>query len=318
LALLVLAQALKTQVAMSERNEIPTLTGLRGLAAATVLLYHYDVPGFSRGFLAVDVFFVLSGFVLAHVYNENIQWRSFFWARAARTLPIHITTTAVVYLISILLGGAISLMDFLEGIIGWRLLNTPAWSLTVEWAAYLLFPIALPLAKRIGSSMVLLIGIIGVAIGLMLDCDLNWLWFNPLGLGAFTIGVGMYLAGWRPMRSKVLDNKLVRYLGDISYPLYLLNVTPLIALAGLHMKRSPTTAIVSVTFVIFSAILLHHTVEEPSRHWLKGRNPLKGMSLLILGFSRRKNSAKSTPSTSAIRSGMSTVGLASPRSISLA
>jgi peptidoglycan/LPS O-acetylase OafA/YrhL len=263
---------------MTERNEVPTLTGLRGLAAAAVLLYHYDVPGFSRGFLAVDVFFVLSGFVLVHVYNKNIQWHSFFWARAARTLPIHITTTALVYLISILLGGSVSLIDLLEGIIGWRLLNTPAWSLTVEWTAYLLFPIALPLAKRIGSRVVLLIGIIGYAIGLMLHCDLNWLWFNPRGLGAFTIGVGMYLAGWRPIRSKILDNKLVRYIGDISYPLYLLNVTPLIALAGLRMEKTPMTAIASIAFVILAAILLHHVVEEPSRRWLKGRNPLKGLT----------------------------------------
>ena len=86
--------------------ELPALTALRGLAALTVLLFHCGslawsrvsrrrVPGIWRcGYLAVDLFFFLSGFVLTHVYAatscEEWSWRAvgrFLWARFCRIYP---------------------------------------------------------------------------------------------------------------------------------------------------------------------------------------------------------------------------------------
>jgi peptidoglycan/LPS O-acetylase OafA/YrhL len=65
-----------------KRAEFHTLTGLRGLAALWVLVYHYIarnhvpdlksfIPLFQTGYLGVDLFFVLSGFVLAHTYRDT-------------------------------------------------------------------------------------------------------------------------------------------------------------------------------------------------------------------------------------------------------
>lgn len=56
---------------------IPGLTGLRGVAAVWVVLYHFlagsGIPVLNAGYLGVDIFFILSGFVLSHVYAANFQ-----------------------------------------------------------------------------------------------------------------------------------------------------------------------------------------------------------------------------------------------------
>ena len=95
------------------RRELPSLTPLRGIAAMAVLLYHSSFlayhfgggapPGICRrGYLAVDLFFFLSGFVLTHVYGSrlaaNRDWPAigwFLWARFCRIYPAALFTTAV-------------------------------------------------------------------------------------------------------------------------------------------------------------------------------------------------------------------------------
>ena len=69
----------------------PALDGLRGLAVAAVLLYHGDVSWAKGGFLGVDAFFVLSGYLITSLLL--VEWRAAgrlnlpaFWARRARRL----------------------------------------------------------------------------------------------------------------------------------------------------------------------------------------------------------------------------------------
>lgn len=82
---------------MSQPTEIPALTSLRGLAALTVLIFHV-IPDF-RGYLAVDLFFLLSGFVLTHVYRQIVLTRQsyfkFLKARLARIYPVHLVILIV-------------------------------------------------------------------------------------------------------------------------------------------------------------------------------------------------------------------------------
>jgi len=132
---------------------------LRGIAALTVVMFHLargsgdpSVPTFFlRGYLGVDLFFVLSGFVLTHVYVESFLsdsfWRStgaFLWARVARIYPVHLFVTALL----VACGGAAGfagldvLDNFLLILVPWPVpsINPPSWSLSAEWYAYLLFP----------------------------------------------------------------------------------------------------------------------------------------------------------------------------------
>ena len=79
----------------AERFE--TLDAMRGVAAFAVVIYHLDGLKMSvgiapRGFLAVDFFFILSGFVVAHAYEsargEWLSWRAFLVRRLIPALPV--------------------------------------------------------------------------------------------------------------------------------------------------------------------------------------------------------------------------------------
>jgi peptidoglycan/LPS O-acetylase OafA/YrhL len=73
---------------MSTASRLPSLTGLRGIAAVAVMLFHFgfaylpqagimELLPVDRAYLSVDLFFMLSGFVMAHVYGEvmSSNWR---------------------------------------------------------------------------------------------------------------------------------------------------------------------------------------------------------------------------------------------------
>jgi peptidoglycan/LPS O-acetylase OafA/YrhL len=157
--------------------DIRPLTGLRFIAAFWLLLYFFwerlgvpreAAPGFIiKGHLGVDLFFVLSGFVLAHVYGPQIaagrfSYGGFVWARLARVYPLHLAcllATIVLWSAGRAMGvdfpaGAFELahlpahltLTHAWGILksdGW---NFPSWSISAEWFAYLTFPVAFAVA----------------------------------------------------------------------------------------------------------------------------------------------------------------------------
>jgi peptidoglycan/LPS O-acetylase OafA/YrhL len=61
---------------------------LRGLSVLLVVLFHLEIAGFKSGFLGVDVFFVISGYLMAVLYNPSKQ-KDFFLKRAKRILPAY-------------------------------------------------------------------------------------------------------------------------------------------------------------------------------------------------------------------------------------
>jgi peptidoglycan/LPS O-acetylase OafA/YrhL len=100
------------------QSEIRSLTGLRGLAAAWVVLYHFHQADASagalgtflrHGYLAVDIFFVLSGFVMAlsytHLFAKGLSVQSFgvfLVRRFARIYPLYILMTCLFALMVVL------------------------------------------------------------------------------------------------------------------------------------------------------------------------------------------------------------------------
>ncbi|MFN8146141.1 MAG: acyltransferase [Candidatus Nanopelagicales bacterium] len=163
----------------TQQRFIGQLTGVRFVAAFWVLLYHYQgalatagllVPVLHEvlrvGRLGVDLFFALSGFILTHTYltklGPRITWpasRHFWWLRLARIWPVHFVMLNVAGLAVIaqskVNGSDASSRDWLNPVDyvkqlllvhewgpnpqrGW---NFPAWSLSMEWLAYLLFPL---------------------------------------------------------------------------------------------------------------------------------------------------------------------------------
>ena len=85
--------------------DIRPLTSLRFLAALWVVVYlmwpNLAVGGMpalaAKGYLGVELFFVLSGFILSHVYlqafgEKRFGYKGFLWARIARVYPLHLFT----------------------------------------------------------------------------------------------------------------------------------------------------------------------------------------------------------------------------------
>lgn len=207
--------------APASRNDIlPTLTPLRGLAALWVILYHFSCQYFpqlnsepvtkliSKGYLAVDLFFLLSGFVLTHVYLTSFAqkvttegYRDFVAARVARIYPLHLFVLGLFLVTEIgfarsfppmPLEGPLSLVALganlvlMQGLgaktLSW---NYPSWSISVEFLAYLVFPLVLPLlwsASRKVRALVMVV-LLAVILGLaqIAHHHLNQ-WDGPLAL----------------------------------------------------------------------------------------------------------------------------------------
>jgi peptidoglycan/LPS O-acetylase OafA/YrhL len=154
------------------RRELPALTGVRFLAAWYVVLFHalpglahrYPVPTvlatfLSNGYLAVGLFFLLSGFILAYTYEGQIaggSGRTRFWeARFARVYPVYLLSLVLSYSFATDLhfGTRFAVLTMLQA---WNPFNPdmagawnyPAWTLSAEAFFYLCFPFILPWFSR--------------------------------------------------------------------------------------------------------------------------------------------------------------------------
>ncbi|SPM28081.1 acyltransferase, partial [Mycobacterium terramassiliense] len=87
----------------------PDIEGLRAVAVVAVVLFHADMPGIGGGFVGVDVFFVISGFLITGLLwreasgTGTVRLRRFYGARARRLLPASATVGVVTMIASVLL-----------------------------------------------------------------------------------------------------------------------------------------------------------------------------------------------------------------------
>ena len=86
----------RQRVRDERRPGIPALDGVRAIAVALVLAHHGGIPGMGGGFLGVDIFFVLSGFLITSLLIDElgrtgrIALGEFWIRRARRLLPAHV------------------------------------------------------------------------------------------------------------------------------------------------------------------------------------------------------------------------------------
>ena len=86
----------------------PDIDGLRALAVGSVVLFHLGVPGFSGGFVGVDVFFVISGFLITRILVNEVQdgrfsFARFYTRRARRLFPALFVTLSTSLVFGVLL-----------------------------------------------------------------------------------------------------------------------------------------------------------------------------------------------------------------------
>lgn len=201
---------------MTEKETFPSLTGLRFVLALWISVYHliklYGPPSLAHewfvelGNARVDIFFCLSGFVLAHVYAQGsrFDYRSFLVARAARLYPLHLLGLSVLLaavVAAFAMGrqeeaaaytplGLIANLLMLQawGVPGAAQWNFPTWTLSAETFAYVLFPLFIAVGARLKRrpEVMILIALALTGLG-----DLLWMLFSPSPLAAASQVLGV-------------------------------------------------------------------------------------------------------------------------------
>ncbi|MDQ1448819.1 MAG: hypothetical protein QOC79_1790 [Actinomycetota bacterium] len=167
-----------TAIAGAERAERshqlryrPHLDGLRAVAVFLVVAFHADLGRVSGGFIGVDIFFVLSGFLVTRILVRDlasggrIQWRRFYARRVRRILPAAVATLVVTAVVFAVVATPAEMLDALGGfraaffyVANWHFIHQSTdyfapnvntnpvlhfWSLAVEEQFYLLWPLCL-------------------------------------------------------------------------------------------------------------------------------------------------------------------------------
>ena len=198
----------------NERSNLPSLTGLRYLAAALVVVHHTapvlalgtPVDRFgSGGYVGVTFFFVLSGFILTWSRRSGDTKSGFYRRRFARVYPLYFVTWLLAVAASFLAGddkpiaGIVLSLILLQAWVPDPLIygggNPPGWSLSAEAFFYAVFPF-LRLGKHTSraTAALLIVGASMTVLGAAYAFSpwySHWVaYYSPIyNLGAFLVGV---------------------------------------------------------------------------------------------------------------------------------
>lgn len=155
----------------------PDIDGLRAIAVLAVVLFHADLTTYGGGFIGVDVFFVISGYLITALISEAIKENrfsliGFYERRARRILPALFAVILVSFAVAPMALSPAHFAEFRESVVATTLFfsnilfwqesgyfDAPAnfkpllhtWSLAVEEQFYIFFPLALLAVARYGG-----------------------------------------------------------------------------------------------------------------------------------------------------------------------
>ncbi len=279
------------------------LTSLRGIAAMGIVFHHFiatvfpDLHSFLPGlaisklYLFVDLFFILSGFVLSHVYCQRfsrgltgVVYKEFMLARFARIYPLHLFMLLVflafqlVYLTVLAnannpeliqeLGfghrrtflSFLSNLFLLQGFPAAGYWNEPSWSISAEWFTYFLVPFLVVFVHGVNRARKILVFILGLIVIIAIELIKG--------------DLGMWWGGW-PLMIRCLAEASM---GIVLYQLYLGGVArffdgrsvTIIFLASVLSMALPIPHVITV--LLFVLLVLAVTqLNEASSHWLVHR-----------------------------------------------
>ena len=246
--------------------------GLRAIAVGLVVAFHFGVPGFSGGYIGVDLFFVISGFLIASIFARQPRMTgadliAFFARRLKRLMPAFL----FVALVTVAIGAALLLPEDLDALLksireslatranlfferettgyfaatAGELPWLHTWSLSVEWQFYFLFPLVavalrgLPSPRSRATASWLLAGL-GVALSIaMVDSDPSHAYFSaPARFFEFFLGA---LAA--SVRVPALDARWAR-------PLSAAGVVALLVLANRFTAATPFPGVAAVAVCV--------------------------------------------------------------------
>lgn len=231
-----------TSTASAPPRREPALDGLRGVAVLLVFLFHYGggshVPGLvphllgsltQAGWIGVELFFVLSGFlitsILLHTPPQARSLRNFFARRALRILPLYSFALLACAVVALLGGASLADLKSLAIYTGFlqnmpplveAALHTPPplpvfhlWSLAVEVQFYLVWPLAVLLARtpaqvrRLSWGLFALVFLVRCVVFRAMPYHHALLWATCFPLRGGSLALGSALAAQRKAASVV-------------------------------------------------------------------------------------------------------------------
>jgi peptidoglycan/LPS O-acetylase OafA/YrhL len=268
---------------MKYRAEID---GLRALAVVPVILFHAGFELFSGGFVGVDVFFVISGYLITTILiedfeNQRFSLVSFYERRARRILPALFFVMLVCIPFAWMWMFPSQMKDFSQSLVAVSLFASNilfwhesgyfdaaaeenplvhTWSLAVEEQYYLLFPIFLILTWRFGKNKVFWTIVVMAAISLLIS---EWGWRN-------NATANFYLAPTRAW--ELLAGSIAAFIVQKQ-----------------GVQKNNFLAMLGLSAIIFSIFFYDKTTPFPSVYSLV---PVLGVVLLVLYADKETLAAK--------------------------
>lgn len=274
------------------------IDGLRAVAVLPVIFFHAGFEYFGGGFIGVDVFFVISGYLITTILiedieNERFSVLDFYERRARRLLPalFFVMFCCIPAAWLLMLPGQmkdfsqslIAVSMFVSNILFWResgyfdtaaeekpLLHT--WSLAVEEQYYVLFPIFLMLSWRFGKNRVFWMIIIMAVISLLLS---EWGWRNKAS-------ANFYLAptrAWELFSGSIAAFSIQKYGVRENNSLALLGLCAIILSIVLYDESTPFPSIYALMPVLGTVLLVLFAHEKTIAARL-----LRTKALVIVGL----------------------------------
>ena len=281
---------------MKYRAEID---GLRALAVIPVILFHAGFELFSGGFVGVDIFFVISGYLITTILIEDIENKrfsivNFYERRARRILPALFVVALTALIFALLFFSEIRIQAFAKSLITtifftsnfyfWKstdyfalsaeyepLLHT--WSLAIEEQYYLLFPIFLGLVWRFGKYRVFWMIVVFAALSLALS---EWGWRNKAV-------ANFYLAptrAWELFAGSIAAFIVQKRGVQANNALALLGLVAIMFAIFIYNDSTPFPSVYALMPVIGTVLLVLFADKETLVAKLLSTKPLVGIGLI--------------------------------------
>ncbi|GAA4914785.1 peptidoglycan/LPS O-acetylase OafA/YrhL [Actinomycetospora succinea] len=264
---------------------IRSLVGIRGYLSIVVVAVHlapfaialvpltapFFLPIWHHAYVALDLFFVLSGFVITAGYRGVFaRWPGwgafgkFLWARLSRFYPVHLAVLAV--LVGAVLGAraigreiphggdlGIDLLRQITLTSGWGgadalTWNGPVWSLSAEWFCYLLIPLLQPLVLLLRTRT-------ACVLGYLVACAIPLVAYSVIGFDDGTItyamplprALGFFLAGACLQQLVQVDRRLPALAGRFTGPIAVLGFGLIVLASTLEVSTMYALPVVGLT-----------------------------------------------------------------------
>jgi len=327
-------------------REIPSLFGLRGIAALVVVVYHYCIDwkiGDFPGYYSVTLFFELSGLLITWLMLKEIDASGsvdrtrFYIRRSLRLFPVFYVVWAICRMRGAFAGSwayFFYLGDYYTALTGRYSILTSAWSLGVEEKFYLIWPqfvvrlgirrltqilVAILILEPIYRSVLTLAGheyythfafetnLDPIVLGCLIAVLVKRGWSPPrwmMHAASVVVALAMGSAFWRSSElvtyvlglaliytickpPRLLNNGVARFLGVISYSLYLCHeytanvLWPWLfgSFGSLHRLPGCLGVPLELLFAIACASALHYAVERPFLRLKDRFHPRSGLAI---------------------------------------